>query len=109
MVALEFEGGAVEGAAGCELGFELFEEFGEVIGASGAWGEAGDDGDEFAAALFAADAELLVFGVEGFAAELITRAGAGSDGFGAMLAGDGLFEGGSVEEAAHTWEGSGAE
>lgn len=91
-------GDGAEAAAGAEFFLEGFEEVGEFVGALGAWGEAGDDGDGFAVAFFAADADLLCSGVEDFAVEP-AWAGAGGMGFAAALAGDGLLKGRTVEEA----------
>ena len=105
MITLEFERGrigvAIDSATGGELGLECFEQGVEIVGAIGALREATDDGDPLAAALFALDAEGLIFGVEGFAAGAIARAHAGGDGLAAAFAGDGLFEGCAVKESGH--------
>lgn len=101
VVALDFEGGVVDCAAGAEGCAVVLEERGEVVGALGALGEAGDDGDELAAALLAADADLLIFGVEDFAGFAVARAGACAEGVVAALAGDGAFEGCAGEEVGH--------
>lgn len=102
MITLEFERGAVEAAAGGELGFEGLEDCGKIVGAIGAWGEAAHDGDPLASALFALHAEGLVLGVELFAAEAIARAGALAELLLAAFADDGLLEGCAVKEAGHS-------
>lgn len=62
--------------------------------------EAGGDGEVFAAAFFAADAGGPLGGVVEFAL-VVARAGAVAEAAVAAGAGDGLFEGGAGEEAAH--------
>lgn len=74
MITLDFERGAVEAAAGGELGLQGFEDCGKIIGAVGAGCEAAHNGDPFAAALFALHAERLVLGVELLTAQAIARA-----------------------------------
>jgi len=98
VVALHFDVAFCgNGAASAEGGFELLEQ---RLFVGVAHGEAGDDGDEFACAFFAADADGGLLGVDNFAV-FVARAGASAQRLLAKVAGGGEFEGGAGEEAGH--------
>lgn len=100
LVALNLEAVVQHRSARAERALELLEQGGQVVGAIGAWREAGDDGDEFAAAFLAADADGLVFGVEDLAIAAAWTSARGVR-LAAALACDGAFEGSTGKEACH--------